>query len=83
MSTNPNTWTKPFHGVTHNGTAGHTNWWATVVDHGEWAELKCWHPGCGFRPTVTHHDNVEQAKAAGEAWLTSNRPRSAAHQSAH
>jgi hypothetical protein len=62
------TWTAPYHGVSHSSTPGKKSY-ATVTDHGSFADLSMWFPGCGFSPTKQQHDSVEQAKQAAEAWL--------------
>lgn len=62
------TWTKPYCDTTHLGTLGAVRW-ATVTDYGSLAELTKWFQGCGLSPNGATYDTVEQAKAAGEAWV--------------
>lgn len=62
-------WSAPLAGLSHLLSAD-PNRWATVVDHGTWAELSRWYPGCKFRPIESRFGTVEQAKAAGERWLS-------------
>lgn len=61
-------WTKRYCGVTHLNAAAKKSR-ATVVDHGSFAELQRWFPGCGFSPIVSQHETSEEAKAAGESWI--------------
>jgi len=73
----PYKWSKPYCGLTHCGPApgiGLTQgWWLTVREFGSFAELTCRAPGCGFSATVeARHSSVDEAKAAGEAWLRAN-----------
>lgn len=63
------TWTKPYYGLTHLCTG---KWRVSVTDHGSFAELHCWFPGCAFSPTETRHQDVVAAKEAGEKWLAAN-----------
>jgi hypothetical protein len=66
-------WTKPYYGVTHGSTGdGVKVPWATVTDRGTWAEMTKHHHlvPIGQRET-TQHGSVDEAKAAGEAWLQS------------
>lgn len=64
------TWSAPLAGLSHLLSVDPSRW-ATVVDHGTWAELNRWYPGCKFRPIESRFDTVEHehAKRAGEKWL--------------
>jgi hypothetical protein len=66
-------WTRPYLGVQHTNILGGgiaNGWWCTVVDRGGmFAELAKHFPGCGFYPTTSHHDTVEEAKIEAERWL--------------
>lgn len=62
-------WSKPYYGVMHLGASGDARW-ATVTDWGSFAEVIKWAKGCGLCNTAeSTYDTVEQAKAAGEAWI--------------
>lgn len=67
-------WSRPYCGVSHRGQFGIRNWWVTVRDHGTFAILLCWFPGCGFSPHETLHGSATEARAAGDAWLEVNDP---------
>lgn len=59
-------WTKPYYGVMHLGQMADKRW-ASVIDRGAFAEL--FKSGMGITDTEATYDTVEQAKAAGEAWV--------------
>lgn len=61
-------WSEPFHGVTHIGTPDDVRW-ATVEDCGGYAHLMRWMKGEGFSCRHGRFPSVEEAKAAGEAWV--------------
>ncbi|MBN8492371.1 MAG: hypothetical protein J0M00_13205 [Burkholderiales bacterium] len=42
---------------------------AGVHDYGSFAECSIWTPGCGFSPTKTAHETVDEAKAYAEGRL--------------
>ena len=65
-------WTEPFHGVQHFGVFGSKTNWATVEDHGSFATLYRWFPGCGFSPTTHDFESVAEAKAIGETFVYSS-----------
>jgi hypothetical protein len=64
-------WTEPFHGVQHLGAEGSLtrSYWATVEDHGTFASLCRWFPGCGFEPHRSDHKTLAEAKRLGERWV--------------
>jgi len=65
-------WTKPYHGVQHF-PAGQPfslrSHWLTVEDHGTFANLFMWYPGCSCNPKRSSYSTVEGARSAGERWL--------------
>jgi hypothetical protein len=63
-------WTAPYHGVSHLGEIAEPRR-VSVIDHDTFCLLHKWYPGCGFSPIEETHDNVKDAKAAGEKWLQS------------
>lgn len=73
MTTTAIKWTAPYHGVTHGSTGnGVSVPWATVTDRGTWAEMTKHHPHVALtKRETTQHNSVQEAKAAGEAWLHS------------
>lgn len=63
-------WTRPYHGIQHLGQPRDRRW-ATVTDWGDSAELVRWWLGCGFvEPTVEHFPSIDDARKAGEAWVS-------------
>lgn len=69
MANNTAAWSTPFHGVTHlNGKA--REWWATVTDRGEFADMSLYYPGCGFNPIKSIHESADEAKTIAEQWLS-------------
>jgi hypothetical protein len=62
-------WSAPFHGMQHLDDPSRATRWATVTDHGSFAKLACWYPGCGLRPTVTQHESAAAARTAGERFI--------------
>lgn len=67
-------WTTPYLGVQHypNGQYRTDSYRASVENYGKFAELVCWHPGCGFSPARYTFQDVITARAAGEAYVRSN-----------
>lgn len=63
------TWTKPYCGVSHLTPAGKKSR-VSVCDYGSFAELHCWFPGCGFSPIESQQGSAEEARVAGEQWLS-------------
>lgn len=66
-------WTEPFHGVQHLGEYSMKQPWVTVSDHGTFAELSMWFPGCGFSPHRKTCNNAEEARRKGERWLSNQK----------
>ncbi len=62
-------WTKPYYGVQHLGEMGTGRHRVTVCDHGSFALLHKWFPGCAFSPTESTHANAAEARAEGEDYL--------------
>ncbi len=69
--TAPATWTQPYYGIQHLGRPSDRRW-ATVSEmESGMATLVCWYLGCGFiEPQETTHDTAEEARSAGEAWVS-------------
>lgn len=62
------TWTAPYFGLQHTQKDKYGRR-CSVQDYKQWAELHMWFEGCGLSPRTSHHDTVEEARAAGEKWL--------------
>jgi len=62
-------WSDPYYGLSHLGELEAGKRRVSVQDHGNFALLCKWWPGCGFSPTEMHHKTVTEAKRAGEHWL--------------
>ena len=62
-------WSKPYYGVSHLGQLADDRW-ATITDYSSFVELTGWFRSCGTRPNEATFDTVEQAKAAGERWVS-------------
>ena len=69
MATETTKWTKPYYGVSHMTPEGKKSR-VSVADFVSFAILTCWYPGCGFSPRESRHDTAQQAKTAGEQWLS-------------
>ncbi len=66
-------WSKPHHGIQHCTPFKerlNQTWWCTVVERGSFAELTKWTPGCKFNPREETFRNAEEARLAGEKWLS-------------
>ncbi len=64
-------WTTPYLGYQHLLEQPTSNGrWATVDDRGSYVELSGWYKGCGFSPYDATFDTIEEARAAGEKWVT-------------
>ena len=70
MKHTPGPWTREFHGITHLGICRPSTHWVTVCNYGNFSELSLWFPGCGFSPNTRIYPTVEEAKTAGEQYLS-------------